>query len=1033
VNVVVGPGSRFAGYQIESLIGRGGMGVVYRATDLRLDRPVALKLIAPELAHDERFRRRFLEEPRLAASLDHSSVIPIYEAGDSDGQLYLAMRYVQGSDLRAVLERERTLAPERALHILGQIAGALDAAHRRGLVHGDVKPANVLLDEDEHAYLTDFGVSKLVGGTSLDTGQATGTLDYLAPEQIRGEPVDGRTDGYALACVLYECVTGRAPFRRQTPAETLWAHLQEEPPPLDGHPALDQVLRRALAQDNEERYASCAGVIGAARAALGVAAPGTPMLPALVRRRRAVLAAGLLAVAATIAGTVLALTGKEEAPRAPRGNGVAAVDPAGDRVAAFVPAATAPSNIAVGDGAVWFLNSENQTVSRIDPKTKGVTATIRSRGVPTDLAVGEGALWLGTGGGVGANWTVAVSRIDPVTRATTHTATLPEDARGGVFPYLNWGFPQIAVGAGAVWATGGGALSRIDPRTGRLVATVDVDASRIAAGEEGVWFLSGFDPQVVTRIDPRTNRVAQRIRIRDAGLSGLAVGAGAVWATAEHEGVVWRIEPGRKPRTTPIAVSAGVTYIAYGGGAIWAANDLEGTVARIDPDTNGVSAELPVGAVQALAVGAGSAWVSTAGATRAGTLPASACGELMSRVSEPDVLLASDLPLQGPGGHDPPPPAMVKAIRFVLGQHGFRAGRYTVGYRSCDDSTKQTGFFEPRRCAANANAYAYAERLVAVIGPHNSGCAQVELPILNRAPGGPLAMISPTNSAVGLTRGRLPPPFGYRGEPEVFYPIGARHYVRLTAPESLEGVAHAVLAKRLGLKRVYVLYDGGAYWKAVLADPFRRAAPRLGVGIAGSETFDPDAKSYAALTDRVARSGAQGVVLGAGPFDGGVRLLKALRARLGKRVAIMAGAEFGSIPTAELFDQVGAGARGLYVATVDVPRSALPLSPAGQRFARAVRAKQLGVLEAAQATELVLSAIARSDGTRASVLQRLRASEVRDGILGSFHFDRQGDMTPGWMTILRITRPVPEGEGFASGLHGAVVDSVVKVPPSLAD
>jgi serine/threonine protein kinase len=178
------------------------MGVVYRATDLSLGRPVALKMIAPELAQDERFRDRFLREPRLAASLDHPNVVPIHEAGERDGHLYLAMRYVEGSDLSTVLAREQTLPPERALAVLAQIADALDTAHRRGLVHRDVKPANVLLDEDEHAYLTDFGVTKQVGGASTDTGRVVGTLDYLAPEQIRGEAVDGRTDSYALACVL---------------------------------------------------------------------------------------------------------------------------------------------------------------------------------------------------------------------------------------------------------------------------------------------------------------------------------------------------------------------------------------------------------------------------------------------------------------------------------------------------------------------------------------------------------------------------------------------------------------------------------------------------------------------------------------------------------------------------------------------------------------------------------------------------------------------------------------------------------------
>src|SRR5436190_18218849 len=199
----IAPGTTFAGYRVESLVGRGGMGVVYRATEVSLQRPAALKVIAPELAEDKRSRSRFLKESRLAASLDHANVVPIYEAGEYDGQLYLAMRYVEGSALKTILRHDRTLDPGRALAILGQVGAALDAAHRRGLVHRDVKPGNLLIDEDGHAYLTDFGVTKQLGGSSTEVGQIVGTLDYLAPEQIRGEPVDARTDGYALACVLY--------------------------------------------------------------------------------------------------------------------------------------------------------------------------------------------------------------------------------------------------------------------------------------------------------------------------------------------------------------------------------------------------------------------------------------------------------------------------------------------------------------------------------------------------------------------------------------------------------------------------------------------------------------------------------------------------------------------------------------------------------------------------------------------------------------------------------------------------------------
>jgi ABC-type branched-subunit amino acid transport system substrate-binding protein len=1011
-------GSTFAGYRIESVIGRGGMGVVYRATDLSLERPVALKLIAPELADDQRFRQRFFEEPRLAASLDHSSVIPIYEAGERDGQLYLAMRYVPGSDLRTLLEREGRLAPDRALAILAQIAGALDAAHRRGLVHRDVKPANVLLDEDEHAYLSDFGITQPMGADAADSA---GTLDYLAPEQIRGEPVDGHSDGYALACVLYECLAGTPPFRRQTPAETLWAHLREEPAPLEAYPALDPVLRRALAQDRDERYPTCSDLIEAAREAF---------VPRLARRRRAILAAGAVVLAAATAAAIFATTRDEEgaAAKAPTGNGIATIGPAGDRLGEFITTPPTPSNIAVGEGAVWLLNAENRTISRVDPKTKAVTGTIPAQGAPTDLSAGADAVWLGSGGGEGGKWTQTVWRLDPRTGAVTGLADLP--GRTGERAAVNGGFTQIAVGAGAVWATGGGAVTRIDARTGAAVATVDAYANRIAAGREGVWFISVHDAGAVTRIDPRRNRAREPLRVGDATLTGIAVGGGSVWVTSEQAGVLWRIAPDGRTAARPILVGQGAAYVAYGAGGVWIANYLDGTVTRVDPRTNEVGAKVPVGAVQALAAGAGSAWVSTVGATRAGALPASTCGDLVTGGQEPNVVIASDLSLQAAdfGGG---PRAMADAIRVVLEQHGFRAGRYAVGYRSCDDSTAQAGAYEPRRCAANANAYAGADRLVAVIGPRESGCAQVEIPILNRAPGGPLAMISPTNQDAGLTREGPPPPFGYRGTPEVFYPIGVRHYVRLTPPDSIQGPAHAALAKELGLKRVYVLDDGIGYEKAILADPFRQAARRLGVTIAGSATFDPDAKRYDDVVERVARSRAQGVVLAGDPWRGALRLLKALRSRLGQDVPIMGGYKFASSMTsAELFEQAGPGVRGLYVTTFDVPRTERPLSAAGRRIARSVDAEQPGVLEAAQATELVLGAIARSDGTRASVLEQLRAGGEKDGILGTFRFDDEGDMTPGRISIVRITRPV---DGYPVNLEGAVLARVMNVPPSWAD
>ena len=1013
MSLALDSGSSFAGYQIESVVGRGGMGVVYRATDLSLARPVALKLVAPELAEDDLFRRRFLREPRLAASLDHPNVVPIYEAGEHDGQLYLAMRFVDGSDMRTLLRREGGLPAERALDILAQVAGALDAAHRRGLVHRDVKPANVLVDEDGHAYLTDFGVTKQLGGNTTETGQIVGTLDYVAPEQIRGEDVDARADGYALACVLYECLAGAPPFHRATEAETLWAHMQEPPPPLPGHPALDRVMVKALAKDPGDRYASCGELIADARAAL--AHPIVP--PRLLRRRHAILAAGVLVLAATAVAIVLASRDGGSAlrgPVLPSGDGLAAIRADGNRIASFTGADMAPSNIAVGEGSVWVLNTADERVSRVDPRTGDVIRSFKPRGRPTDIAAGAGALWIGSGPGA----THRVSRVDPATGEPTRTVRLPggSDEGGGNF---NAGFPGIAVGAGAVWAINpDGTVSRLDPASGRRVAVVPGPdgAEAIAAGDVGVWVISGVN--TISRIDPRTNRMRKPIELGSNRLFGIAVGGGAVWATSE-EGVLWRVEPGQPPIERTIEVGAGVRYVAFGDGAVWVANWNDGTVSRVNPATRD-TVRVPVGAAQALAAGAGSAWVSIAGGSRTGVLPASACGELVAGNRAPDVLIASNLTLRGPS--DVVTPAMVDAIRFVLQDHGFRAGEHTVGYRSCDDSTAQSGDFEFRRCAANANAFAAADRLVAVIGPFYSFCAQIVIPILNRARGGPLALVGPTTTWPNLTRGgalALPAPYGYRGEPDVYYPTGERNFVRLAGSGDLQGVALARLAKSLGLRSVYLINDdpSGA---VLFTDGFERAAPELGIHVAGVRSVGTEPRSDA-VAAAVERSGADGVVLGHALCCGGGDLIEALRKRLGNRVTLLAGDGFYE---PDNLRALGRPADGLYVVYPGLSPSAPDLTPAAQRFVRefGVRADEVGVLEAAQATETVLATIARSDGTRASVLAELQDTREQDSILGDFAFDPYGDITPALFTVLRVTgtrsRPA----------NNLAVDSVIAVP-----
>jgi len=267
-------GSELAGCRIEEVLGTGGMGVIYRATDLRLGRPVALKLISADGASDPTVRERFEREVRLTASIDHPNVIPVYGAGEEDGHLYLVMRYVPGTDLHALLRREGRLAPHRAATIVAQLAEALDAAHAAGLVHRDVKPANVLIT-GSHVYLSDFGITRVQEADTqiTESGGWVGTVDFMAPEHLRGEPTDARADVYALGCVLYTALTGAPPYRRPTVPATITAHLHEPPPrPSETAgvpPEFDAVVARALAKDREARYHS-AGDFG--RAALAAAA-----------------------------------------------------------------------------------------------------------------------------------------------------------------------------------------------------------------------------------------------------------------------------------------------------------------------------------------------------------------------------------------------------------------------------------------------------------------------------------------------------------------------------------------------------------------------------------------------------------------------------------------------------------------------------------------------------------------------------------------------------------------------------------------
>ena len=619
---LLAPGTIVAGYRVEALIGRGGMGAVYRAEEAGLGRKVALKVIAPELAQDERFRERFLRESRIAASLDHPHVIPIYQAGEEDGVLYLAMRYVEGSDLAKLVAEEGALEPRRAVDLLSQIAEALDAAHEKGLVHRDVKPSNVLIAEAagrEHCYLGDFGLTKRTGslsGVSV-AGEIVGTLEYVAPEQITGDPLDERADVYSLGCVVYECLTGQSPFPRATDVALLWAHVHEEPtPPSKARPELpkelDTVLARALAKEPGRRYRSAGELVAATRSALrlGDAVP-------LARSRRPRYVAGAAALALVVLAGVLAyaLTRGTSGLSSVPPNHVGVIDASSNDLVAQVQVGRDPEAVAFGEGGVWVTNVGDESVSRIDPADTAATpASIFVESYPSDVTVGGGSVWVALGA------LAQVQRINPEQNA----AADPIRALGDGAPC---GAPRasLAYGGGSLWfVCEQPSLGEIDPRTNTslsrgiecgLVATGSsllgafVD---LAFGLDSLWIVNR-EANAVVRVDPVICREPQSIQVGDAP-TGAAVDEGGLWVTNFEDDTVERVEyagPGQAPSTTTHEVGDGPADVAVGEGAVWVLNRLDRTVMRLDAESGEVEATIGLGnEPQRLATGAGRVWVT---------------------------------------------------------------------------------------------------------------------------------------------------------------------------------------------------------------------------------------------------------------------------------------------------------------------------------------------------------------------------------------------------------------------------------------
>jgi branched-chain amino acid transport system substrate-binding protein len=402
------------------------------------------------------------------------------------------------------------------------------------------------------------------------------------------------------------------------------------------------------------------------------------------------------------------------------------------------------------------------------------------------------------------------------------------------------------------------------------------------------------------------------------------------------------------------------------------------------------------GASALIAVVALVAMVSGAVARNQATpLPASSCSAIQNGSGQ--ILVASDLPLEGSGRTQTS--QMTRAIKFIFGQHGWKAGKYSIAYQSCDDATAQAGKWDSGKCSANANAYAQNSSVGAVIGTFNSGCAEIIVPVLNRAANGPIAMVSPANTYVGLTH---PGPGTAAGEPGKYYPTSKRNYARVVAADDYQGAADAVLAKSLGVKKVFILNDKEAYGLGVAIN-FRNAAKKLGINVVGFTAWDGKASSYEALAVKIKASGAQGVFLGGLICENGGKLIKDIRAGVASSVKIMM--PDGFTPVSATVQQAGTASEGSTVSVAGLPNSAL--KGAGQKFVKDFtkadhRPPDPYSVYAAQAAEVVVAAIAASNGSRADIAKQVFKINLKGSILGNVSFNANGDVTSNPVTIYKV-------------------------------
>jgi DNA-binding SARP family transcriptional activator/ABC-type branched-subunit amino acid transport system substrate-binding protein/streptogramin lyase len=759
---------------------------------------------------------------------------------------------------------------------------------------------------------------------------------------------------------------------------------------------------------------------------------GAPSGPLLARARRVrrggvlIAAGGIVLLGAAIAAVVISFAGggKGGIDLAPP-NSLARIDPRSQDVLATAPIAGDPSRLAVSGKRVWVSSDDARTVSSVAPAAGAVSAVIRTNLFPSDLAAGSGDLW------VVNRQRGKLLKLSPGYRRIVGSHRIPGAITLASADDRNLADPwSVATGGGSVWVTDGSRLlRRADPATGRVdrVYRLPDRVNGVAVGAGAVWAISGPSASVL-RINPRGGDVKRIPVVAGPGPSSpypiaVDVGLGSVWVLNGNTASVTRIDPAQRGvgATIPIGVARDPRRLAVGAGAAWVA-DGDGTLARIDPATNSLTTTAVAPSLSDVGIGAGSVWASVGGGLAGGSvptvtpaggkaepLPQARCSPVVSAPgARPRYLIASDLPLQG-DDHDAGA-QMTEAIELALQARGFQAGPYAIGFQACDDSVLAHPLFQVNRCASNMRAYAADRSVIGVVGPYNSGCAVPQIPIANRAPDGPLAMVSPSNTDPGLTH-RAP---GRPGDPERYYPTGIRNYARVIASDEVQGYADALLARRLGLRRVFVIDDVEPYGN-LLVSSFARAARRIGLTIAGKADWRGVGEVSAAVR-RAVRSHPDGIFVASYLARRGVaRIIRRLRSSAPS--AQLLGPDAFAIPQVDAV--VGPAVEGMHVTQLGIVPSLL--RGPGKRFVAELRKHVGGQVyaysaQAAQAADVLLDAIARSNGSRRSVTRALFETRIEDGILGSFHITPTGDTSAKAITALRIE-------------HGRGVPKQVITPP----